>query len=158
AFSTYGAVAIAMIGKLPSTLHDRSVVVDLKRRLPSEKVDGFRSDRTTELHDLARKAARWAADHADAVRDRDPDMPDGIYNRQADNWRPLLAIADVVGGETWPKQAREDAQTCCAVGDDEEARLPMLLADTRRIFAGQPKDLHGNVKPLPSADLVEALV
>jgi putative DNA primase/helicase len=156
-FSTYGAVAIAMIGKLPPTLHDRSVVIDLKRRLLSEKVTGFRSDRTADLNALARKAARWAADHAERIASVDPDMPEGIYNRAADNWRPLLAIADVAGG-VWPMQAREDAQKCCAVGDDEEARLPMLLADIRSIFAGQEKTLLGETKPLPSAELVKALV
>jgi hypothetical protein len=38
-FSTYAACAIALIGKLPATLHDRSApVIDLKRRLMSEKV------------------------------------------------------------------------------------------------------------------------
>ena len=39
AFSTYAACAIALIGTLPATLHDRSApVIDLKRRLMSEKV------------------------------------------------------------------------------------------------------------------------
>jgi hypothetical protein len=33
AFSTYSAAAIALIGALPDTLHDRSVPVELKRRL-----------------------------------------------------------------------------------------------------------------------------
>ena len=32
-FATYSACAIAAIGRLPDTLHDRSVVIDLKRRL-----------------------------------------------------------------------------------------------------------------------------
>jgi hypothetical protein len=39
AFSVYSACAIALIGALPDTLHDRSVTVDLKRRLPSEKTE-----------------------------------------------------------------------------------------------------------------------
>src|SRR5262249_8887595 len=59
AFGTYAAVAIALIGALPDTLHDRAVTVDLKRRLPSEKVDPFRPDRANNLDVLARKAARW---------------------------------------------------------------------------------------------------
>src|SRR6516165_9571984 len=36
AFSVYGAVAIALIGSLPDTLVDRSIAVNLVRRLASE--------------------------------------------------------------------------------------------------------------------------
>jgi hypothetical protein len=33
-------------------------------------------------------------------------MPPGAYNRVADNWRPLFAIAHVAGGD-WPRRALE---------------------------------------------------
>ncbi len=36
----------------------------------------------------------------------DPPMPPGAYNRVADNWRPLFAIAHVAGGD-WPRRALE---------------------------------------------------
>jgi hypothetical protein len=91
AFSTYSACAIALIGKLPATLTDRSVPIDLRRRRPDEAIEAFRFDRTGSLDQLARQAARWAMDHADHVRGADPDMPAGVFNRAADNWRPLLA-------------------------------------------------------------------
>ena len=45
AFATYSAVAIAMIGTLPDTLADRSVAIDLKRRLKTDKVQSFRINR-----------------------------------------------------------------------------------------------------------------
>jgi putative DNA primase/helicase len=93
---------------LPGTLADRSVTIDLKRRLPSETIEPFRLDRTAHLDILARQAARWAQDNAENVRAANPDMPEGIYNREADNLRPLLAIADVAGGE-WPERARKAA-------------------------------------------------
>jgi hypothetical protein len=64
AFSTFAAVAIAIIGNLPDTLHDRAVTIDLKRRMPSEAVASFRFDRVAHLDVLARQAARWAQDHA----------------------------------------------------------------------------------------------
>src|SRR5262249_581988 len=87
AFATSGAGAIALIGTLPDTLHDRSVVIDLKRRLAKEKVTPFRFDRAAHLNVLARKAARWAVDNAERVAASDPKMPNGIINREADNWR-----------------------------------------------------------------------
>src|SRR5262249_8719789 len=35
----------------------------------------------------------------------DPEIPDALDDRAADNWRPLLAIADLAGG-AWPRRAR----------------------------------------------------
>ena len=72
-FATYSACAIALIGKLPATLADRSITAELRRRLASEAVEPLRHDRTTHLDTLARKAARWASDNADRVRGADPD-------------------------------------------------------------------------------------
>jgi putative DNA primase/helicase len=61
-FSTWAPAAIALIGKLPDTLEDRSVTCSMRRRKPSERVESFRSDRANHLHVLARKMARWVAD------------------------------------------------------------------------------------------------
>src|SRR5215831_5405949 len=145
AFATYSACAVALIGALPDTLHDRSVTVDLKRRLVSEKAEPFRPDRADQLDVLARKAARWAQDHAARVADADPVMPDGIINRAADNLRPLLAIADAAGGE-WPQ--RKAAEASRSAGDDA-SRLELLLGDIRDVF----KEIE-----MSSADLVKGLV
>lgn len=64
AFSTHSPCAFAMIGKLPDILADRSVMVSLKRRLPSEAISPFRADRIDALKMLARKTSRWTSDHA----------------------------------------------------------------------------------------------
>jgi hypothetical protein len=151
AFSTYSPCAIALIGKLPDTLHDRSVVVDLKRRLPSESISPFRTDRVGQLDVLARQAARWCRDHADEVANADPSMPAGIYNREADNWHPLLAIAEAAGGH-WPKRAR-DALKAAHTAEDDESRLAMLLADIKAAFAERR-----NTDRLASVSLVAMLV
>jgi putative DNA primase/helicase len=151
-FSTYSACAVALIGKLPATLADRSVPIELRRRRADERIELFRFDRTGHLDQLARKAARWALDNADCIRGADPDMPDGLVNRAADNWRPLLAIADAAGGE-WPALARRAVQcVAAAAGDDGQSARITLLADIRAIFAER------DTVRLPSAELVEALV
>ncbi|MBM3566047.1 MAG: DUF3631 domain-containing protein, partial [Alphaproteobacteria bacterium] len=105
-FSTWAATAIAMIGRLPDTLEVRSVPVRLRRRLDSETIESLRGDKASHLDVLGRMAARWALDNFEAIRAADPVMPDGIINRAADNWRPILAIADVAGGE-WPERMRQ---------------------------------------------------
>src|SRR5262249_56752419 len=93
AFATYSACAVALIGALPDTLHDRSVTVDLKRRLPSEKAEPFRPDRADQLDVLARKARRWAQDHCARVADGQPLTAAGILTRAACNLYALLATA-----------------------------------------------------------------
>ena len=151
-FSTWTPVAIALIGKLPDTLEDRSIPIRMRRRLPSETITQFRADRTDDLKDLGRKAARWAIDNLEALRAMDPEVPLTITNRDADNWRPLLAIADAAGGD-WPAGARAIAETMTGKGEGEDQSLKtMLLEDIRSVFATK------GVDKLPSADLVEALL
>jgi putative DNA primase/helicase len=151
AFSTYSACAIALIGKLPGTLADRSVPIDLRRRRPDEAVEGFRFDRTRPLDQIARKAARWAMDHADQVRGADPVMPAGMFNRAADNWRPLLAIADAAGG-SWPARARAAIKSLMLAGEADQSIRVTLLGDIRAIFA------EGHADRLSSAELIAALI
>ena len=99
-----------MIGKLPSTLSDRAIEVPLKRKRPDEKVMRFRIVRPGDLPDLKRKCIRWAADNLISLRDGalGVSVPEGLNDRAADNWEPLLAIADRTGGE-WPERARKAA-------------------------------------------------
>jgi hypothetical protein len=149
-FSTYSACAIALIGKLPGTLADRSVAIELRRRRPDEAIEAFRLDRTSHLQQLACQAARWAQDNVDNTRAADPEMPPGIFNRVADNWRPLLAVADAAGGE-WPQRARAALASIQAAAEDESLKVT-LLADIRSIF------VERGVDRLASADLVEPLI
>ena len=150
-FSTYAPCAVALIGKLPPTLADRSVSIELRRRRSDEPIEGFRFDRTEHLDELARKVARWAADNAERVRGTDPEMPIGAFNRIADNWRPLLAIADAAMGE-WPRRARRAIDSAATTGGDEQSVREVLLADIHGILAER------GVDRLSSAELVEALV
>jgi hypothetical protein len=144
-----------LIGHLPDTLHDRAVVIELKRRLQTEPVRMFRPDRADALAVLTRQAARWARDHAEQVGGAEPAMPDGVFNREADNWRPLLAIAQVAGGD-WPSRATA-AVLGCHIADEEE-RLAMLLADIRAAFAAHAaKENVADKERLSSSALVEAL-
>ena len=84
-------------------------------------------------------------------------MPANIINREADNWRPLLSVADAAGG-AWPQRARAAAQAAHAASTSDDGLLELLLADIRDAFNGA--DLAGQVAAaeMASADLVEALV
>jgi putative DNA primase/helicase len=98
AFATYSACAVALIGKLPDTLHDRAIIVSLQRKRTDERVKEYRTRRTDELDILARQIARWTADNADTVERIDPTVPPGLFNRRADNWRPYWPLPRQLAG------------------------------------------------------------
>ncbi|MCH8858580.1 MAG: DUF3631 domain-containing protein [Proteobacteria bacterium] len=150
-FNTFTPVALAGIGALPPTLADRSVRITLHRRRADEHIENFRSDRAEHLKALASRAARWTADNKGALRHLDPAMPSGLYNRRADVWRPLIAIADVAGG-SWPERARQAAASLESNATDEsESITVMLFSDIRTAF-----EQYGDDK-MPSAKLAEYL-
>lgn len=139
-FSTWCPVAIAAIGGLPGTIEDRSVIIQMRRRRSDESVARFRVDRVGAQQELGRKAARWAADSARALLDADPAVPTELNDRAADNWRPLLAIADQAGGP-WPEKARRAALELSAVKAGEaDTMRTLLLSDIRGVFREKKVD------------------
>jgi putative DNA primase/helicase len=151
-FSTHAAVAIAMIGKLAGTLADRSIQIAMRRRRRTDaNVEPFRSDRVGYLGEVVRRATRWAIDNGRRFVHADPPMPEGVINRAADNWRPLLAIADAVGFE-WPTRARNACVVLTAERRGDDSVGAILLADIRDIFSRR------GVDKLPSLAVVSELV
>ncbi len=122
AFKTFAPVALAGIGRLPGTLEDRSITIEMRRRKPTERVTRFQRDRTSDLDELASMAARWVADYEISLSAADPDIPETLHDRAADNWRPLLAIADLAGGN-WPTLARQVAVRLSGGGGGRAGRL-----------------------------------
>jgi putative DNA primase/helicase len=136
AFRTWCPKLIALIGTLPDTLQDRSIVVTLRRKLNHERVERYTRGQRTELHQLHAMCARWAADHLDRLHGADPVIPTGLNDRAADCWRPLLAIADEVGGQ-WGQQARDAAKILSGASASEEAASAgvLLLTHVGEVFA-----------------------
>lgn len=151
AFAAFAPAVLAGIGTLPGTLHDRSLVVRLVRAKPGEVSARFDSRRTLVEHELCRKLARWAGDHRGQLEQLDPALPDGAFNRLADNWRPLFAVAHVAGGD-WPRRAAA-AFAALTSGDDMDAHGigVALLADIRAIF------INAGTDRLASKDIAERL-
>ena len=96
-FSTWAPKAVAAIGALADTLEDRSIRVVLQRKPRGAKVGRLRRRDNEEFATLRRKAVRWAEDNFSKLADPEPNIPDALNDRAADNWRPLLAIADLAG-------------------------------------------------------------
>jgi len=150
AFAVFGPAAIAAIGRLPGTIEDRAIVVRMARAKRAERPEPIRAAAEVEGAELARRCARWVADHTDRLRDADPALPAGLFNRAADNWRPLFAIAEAAGGG-WPERLAKAAAALAPDDTDAEGRGVQLLSDIKAIFDKREAD------KLSSADLCEAL-
>jgi hypothetical protein len=99
-FKIFSPVALAGIGDLPDTVMSRSVLIEMRRRRPDEIVDQFRQREARERAQPIRDAlAFWALDATDQLKTARPEMPEGVTDRAADVWEPLLALADMAGGE-----------------------------------------------------------
>lgn len=133
AFSTWAPKAIALIGELPPTLSDRSVTIRMQRRSREEKIERLQLHRLGEMEDMRSMAARWAADSIENLRFSDPQIPEAVTkDRARDNWRPLLAVADLAGG-AWPARARASALVLTSSSNDTSAAI-LLLEDLRTLF------------------------
>ncbi len=134
-YPVYAPAALAGLGDLPDTLMSRSVIVRMRRRLESESVVPFRRRLyAPEGHLLREQVAEWCGQVSEEVADAWPDMPDGVKDRPADVWEPLLAVADAAGGH-WPATSRAACVELVKVGQTREASLGVhLLTDVRAVF------------------------
>src|SRR5262249_21170994 len=95
-------------------------------------------DRRGHLVPIKRQLIRWTTDNQATLRTTDdPVMPEKLRGRAGDNWRPLIAICDVVGGD-WPDRGRAVAEKMS--GYSEQALAVMLLEDCAIAFAAKGVD------------------
>jgi len=150
-FKAFAPAVLSGIGILPGTLRDRSIVVGLLQANPEQLPSRFDSLHTEIESVLCRKLARWTQDNFAALQACDPSMPPTAFNRLADNWRSLFAIAQIAGGD-WPLRVREAFNHLTNQADDDDEALGItLLADIRQIFA------QGGGARISSTQLVERL-
>jgi Protein of unknown function (DUF3631) len=149
---TFAMALLAAIGELPDTIMDRAVVVRMRRRAPGEHVDPYRTRRDAPpLNKLRDRLAAWARAQLRDLQHAIPQMP--LEDRAADTWEPLIAIADLAGGN-WPTRARHAATTITqaeAQQEEDTAASVRLLADLRQIFQA------ANAEALYTSTILEAL-
>jgi putative DNA primase/helicase len=162
AFKIYAATVLAGIGHLSPTLQDRSIVIPLTKAPAGAVPIRFDKRFIEDLVILGRKIARWVKDTFAAIAACDPLMPPEAFNRLGDNWRPLFAIAQIIGGH-WPQRILEafyalnpkipaeptanvaPASSGVTASDPSSTttntpQQALLLADIRAIFAGTGAD------------------
>ncbi|MEV5504903.1 DUF3631 domain-containing protein [Streptomyces orinoci] len=152
-FSSFCAVAMAGLGSLPDTILTRSVIIRMRKKAPNEKAEPYRRRvHEKQGHVLRDRLADWAATVRHQVAEAWPEMPEGVTDRPADVWEPLLAVADAAGGH-WPDRARAACiELIKAAQEGDEASLGVrLLTDLRdRVFGGADR--------MPTAAILEVLL
>jgi hypothetical protein len=152
-YSTFAPLALAlpdMFGVLPRTLNERGITISM------ERYDGQRELRRFDaIHpDPALDAAygqillfRRDVEQGVIELNPDPEMPAGMRNRFADNWRPLISIADALG---WGEQAREAMAAFAREYHVADIKIVLLIA-IRKVFDACGAD------SLPTKTLLDAL-
>jgi hypothetical protein len=136
-FPVFAPVALAGIaGGMPATITTRAITIHMRRRAPHEQAEPFRERRVeSEAAPLRESLAVWLDRvGADQLAGAEPALPDGVTDRAAEVWEPLLALAEVAGGH-WPDTARAAASHFVSTARTAGASIgTRLLADLHTVF------------------------
>jgi hypothetical protein len=153
AFHVYCPKCFAGIGQLPDTVSSRSIVIEMRRKLPGEAVEPFRQ-RAVKIAAMPIKAdlEAWAARRAaDLLQTIEPAPIASLGDRQNDIAEPLLCIAQLAG-EEWLQRLNGALQAVFGAAGVEDTSIGgLLLADIRTVFDDRKTDA------LPSKVMAEQL-
>jgi hypothetical protein len=135
-FPVFAPVALAGIaGAMPATITTRAITIHMRRRAPHETAEPFRERKVAQqAATLREQLADWldrvGADH---LAGAEPAMPDGVTDRSAEVWEPLVAIADLAGGH-WPDTARAAAIHFVGQAAEDGRRQLVVLPAISPVF------------------------
>ena len=98
---------------------------------------------------LTEQCAKFVAEHSDQIAKARPAIPDSLNDRAADIWEPLLALADIAGGD-WPAKARAAAEGLNARAHDSNP-IASLFLDIMFLF------LRDDRERIFTKDILQAL-
>ena len=131
-FSSWAPKAYTAIGVVKDDqLSSRTIRIELQRKPSNLQKEPARMRNIERAGmGLRSRSARWMADNALALRSIEVPMVDGMVDRVADNWEPMLVIARVIGEDVY-----EDALAAAGTHiDDTESVGELLLAHIREAF------------------------
>ena len=151
AFSTWAPMVMARIGSYPPTIVDRSIVVPIQRKPAGICLKKMPIELTETNTTLRRKLIKWSSDNSETISQQESAIPDVDNHRAVDNWKPLITVADLIGGK-WPNLAREAMRSIeSQKSSDDETTL--LLKDILELCGSQ----EGWQKAIPSNELTYLL-
>lgn len=150
--STWTPKAIALIGRLPTTVEDRSIIIRMHKRDPETKLERLNlSKLQDECRTLKQKILRWTLDYEHCINTEMINNLGFLSDRAEDNWRPLLEIARVAGN-SWLDKATQSARLISNRHmEDEEDIGILLLTDLEKIYRDR------NVDKMSSSEIATLL-
>ena len=133
AFSTWAPMVIGMIGKPPSTIVDRSIMIPMRRKLKDETIAKLPVNYKEVCVDLRRALIRWANDNVEVIKSIQLTPPQLTNDRAMDNWTSLLILAQHIG-EPLLTEVNTAYFAINNEDTDEEDIGVELLKDIRSIF------------------------
>ena len=122
-YSCWCPKVIAMIGQVPDTIADRSIVVKMARKLTTETCAPLAALDTAHIR---ARCARFALDARDAIEQHPKMSGDGLNDRATDTFDPLFVIARLAGDE-WEQKLRAAALGLCSAVDVESSGSGLIL-------------------------------
>jgi hypothetical protein len=144
---TFAPKAMAGLTEVPNTVRSRSFRFDMLRVTRDEGLVRLSPKERRKLKvgaDVLKLGMTvFAERHMDDLAVAEPRLPAALDDRAMDISEPLLAIADVVGGD-WPKAARRAVVNVrnAMKRDTRQSEGEMLLADIKRSFGSLRKQMY----------------
>jgi hypothetical protein len=136
-FDVFCPKALAGIGRIPETIASRSIVIEMRRKKSTERVERLRLKVVRQDAAPLRTAlAEWAnSGVAPLLKPAKPRLPDAMSDRQQDISEPLLAIAELAGDE-WPERLSHSLlHLFGSLASEDDSIGVHLLSAIRSVFA-----------------------
>jgi hypothetical protein len=122
-YSCWCPKVIAMIGQVPDTIADRSIVVKMARKLTSETCAPLSQLNTT---DIKARCTRFGLDMAHFIAEAGKIRGEGLNDRAADTFDPLFVIARLAG-DGWEQKLHKAALALSSTADIEHSGAGLIM-------------------------------
>ena len=131
-FSSWAPKAFTAIGPIKDDqISSRTIRIELERKPSGVRKEPARMRNIERAGaGLRARCARWMSDNALRLRSTEVPEIDGLSDRIADNWEPLLAVATLIGDDIY----REALAAAGTHIDDAESVGELLLAHIHELF------------------------
>jgi putative DNA primase/helicase len=131
-YDVWCTMALASVGELPRDQQERCVIVNLNKALGTDVAEHLEDGTSPELEKLYTKLFLWAAALEELPRPKLPEVLQRQHGRIGDNWRPLLAVAELAGDQ-WRQKALQ-AALAAVTSEQQLTPIQRLLLSIRKAF------------------------
>ncbi len=136
-FSTWSPMAFASIKGIAGTVMDRSIIIQLRRKMLGESVKRLPVDFKFDCNLIRQKLVKWGDTNFNYLKTNTVEPPEIPNDRAIDNWLPLFTIASAIDAD-WLEKINTSFIILNSM-DEEETAAVMLLRDIREVFKNKDK-------------------